>query len=297
MFKPIFALSQHHTNTKMEIKRLFLYVIWVLLLPACNGSAGDDGPLYKLPAEDLVELIRNEQLPPLEVVTLRDGNGHLISADSLIALQQTGEYFADFFLNQEGDIVEARLRPITIEDRELLSGRSKRVRLHNIDCSRKKMLLQLVYHRHQQVIKKGILTDRDANQRNLETVISIIEMCGMPTREEVDSIHMDAIWQIFQHVAGQKYRKKYFKELKSAAGRGDLDPVAVARLEDRILAADGQPQLYGTYLTQDPQTEVWVLYDLEAPEQVDVRRMRVGMGPLSEELQQWGIDFAVQQHQ
>lgn len=118
----------------------------------------------------------------------------------------------------------------------------------------------------------------------------------MPTLEEVDSSHMQILWEVFQYAASQKYRKKYFHQLKAAAMRGDLNLYDVVSLEDRILASDGQPQRYGTYLTFDRETDAWQLYQLEAPEEVDARRRKVGLGPLRDSLAHQGLSFDVPQY-
>lgn len=129
-----------------------------------------------------------------------------------------------------------------------------------------------------------------------EKVMSMLRDHQYPaTLEEVDSLHMKAVWQIFQHAAGQKYRKKYFKQLKTAAHRGDLDPAEVAQMEDRILVADGQPQRYGTYLKYDWPSKTYELYEMEAPELVDSRRSEVGLGPICEFLKEYRVDFSIAQ--
>lgn len=278
------------------MRRNFLFIAVLVLLWSCGDSIAEQEPLSKLPSRDLITLIKDNQWPSLDSVRIKDMHGHLISVDSLKALQITGMYFADFYLNKAGKIVETRLRPITDEDKDLMNGNYP-PRIFEVDCSQQEILLEQVLKRDQEVRTNGIISDFNANRENLELVISVIERCGMPTLEEVDSLHMEAIWQIFQHAASQKYRKKYFKHLKSAARRGDLNPAEVANMEDRILVADGQPQRYGTYLIHDRDTRTLSLYDLEAPEKVDARRATVGLGPISEFLIEYGIEFQVPQIQ
>lgn len=285
----------------MNSRRFIILSVWALFWLGCNGLSSDEpANLHQLPIEELILMIKNGQLPSLESAKLKDEHGNTISSDSLITLQKTGNYFADFFLNDSAEIVEARIRAITEADKKLMNevsrnGRSSQIKIWEVDCNQQKVLLEEVLIRDQQVRTNGIVSDFNANRDNLALVISIIEKCGMPTLEEVDSIHMEAVWQIFQHAADQKYRKKYFRALKSAAKRGDLNAGEVARMEDRILASDGQPQRYGTYIIQDLATNNWTLYELEAPERVDARRSEVGLGPLAEYLQGWQIPFSTPQ--
>ncbi|PHN07742.1 hypothetical protein CRP01_04925 [Flavilitoribacter nigricans DSM 23189 = NBRC 102662] len=284
-------------------KRLLPALLIAFFYLACGDLTSDvSGKLYKLPTEEMILLIRNQELPSLEGLIIKDKYGNQISTDSLMALQDADEYIPDLYVDAEGTIVEFRLRPMTPEDKQLMNdihkyGRSSEIRVVDVDCTRQRALLELVEKRNREVRTHGITSDLQANRDNLEMVISIIEHCGMPTLEEVDSVHMATVWTIFQQAASQKYRKKYFKYLKSAAERGDLDPIEVAKLEDRILVADGQPQRYGTYLIDENSDTPWALYKLEAPEQVDARRAKVGLGPLSEELEPYGISFTVPQIQ
>lgn len=280
------------------MKRSLLLSLCLTCLFSCREAPDK---LYPLPYEELVARITNGQQPSFEKAVFKDEAGRVITVDSMMALKSSGKYIEDFFVNREGEIAEVRLRKITEKDKTLLKelgddSRPKEVSIQDIDCSQQRKLLEQVGMRAYLVRKNGISSDFNANHENLQTVVSIIEKCGMPTLQEVDSSHMQALWEVFQYAAGQKFRKKYFYRLKKAAQQGDLDIAAVASLEDRILVADGQLQRYGTYLTHNWETDVWELYQLEAPDEVDARRATVGLGPLRDSLLRYGIDFAVPQH-
>lgn len=288
----------------MMFKRLPLLSVFLCLLLACGEDLSTEAvdPLHRMPDDDFIDLVRSNNFPALDSVVIRDMHYNIISRDSFEILQMAGLYFPELFVNDQGKIIEIRVRVTTDADQKLmdrLSGKSQssEIRILEVDCRQQSILLEQVLERDSAVRANGITSDFEANRANLEVVISIIENCGMPTLEEVDSLHMEAVWQIFQHAASQKYRKKYFKHLKSAAGRGDLKASEVAKMEDRILVADGQPQRYGTYLHFDRATDAYELYDLEAPERVDARRAEVGLGPIREFLAGYGVDFAVAQIQ
>lgn len=66
-------------------------------------------------------------------------------------------------------------------------------------------------------------------------------------------------------------------------------------MQDRILMMDGKPQIYGSQITQNNETNEWELYKLDNPEFVDKRRTEVGLEPLKEYVQNWNIEFNVKQ--
>ncbi|MEZ4993069.1 MAG: DUF6624 domain-containing protein [Saprospiraceae bacterium] len=274
-----------------------LIVLAILVLVGCRDAPEQ---LIPLPYEDLVSWMQKGQTPSFEKAVFKNMAGRTIPIDSVTNMMKSGQYFQDFYVNAKGEVLEVRIRKRTPKDDTLLNdlyngvGNSEIV-IRDVDCSNQRTLLEQVGMRAYLVRQNGIVTDFDANRQNLETVMSIIEKCGMPTLQEVDSTHMQILWEVFQYAAGQKYRKKYFHQLKAAALRGDLDLLDVASLEDRILASDGQPQRYGTYLVQNPETDLLELYQLEAPEQVDLRRAEIGLGPLRDSLERFGIAFEVPQ--
>lgn len=274
-------------------------IIVIFLACGDHADSGSSG-LTLLPQDEMFELMRNRQMPPLDAIELKEEHGRLITPDSLQTLLSSGKFTVDFYQNQEGEIVNGKVRRITEEDKKLRrKSRSMRegpdIRILFVECDQQKELLDLVLEREKKIRKNGYIVDFNAQRDNIETVISIIEQCGMPTLEVVDSIHMSAIWQVFRNDLGQKRRKQYFKHLKKAADRGDLNAGDVAGLEDQILVGDGQPQRFGTYVFQDRETGLWKLYELEAPESVDARRREVGLGPIGEYLVQWEIPFEVTQ--
>ena len=69
--------------------------------------------------------------------------------------------------------------------------------------------------------------------------------------------------------------------LAEAVKEAGAPPGLLARLEDRIRALEGLPQLYGTILDWDDGEQLSPL-SIEAPEAVDERRASVGMTPLAE---------------
>lgn len=64
---------------------------------------------------------------------------------------------------------------------------------------------------------------------------------------------------------------------------------ALALLKDRALMNDGKPQIYGSEIFNGE------LYDLSEPEYVNHRRREIGMEPIEDYLQRFGIMFDIKQ--
>jgi hypothetical protein len=66
-------------------------------------------------------------------------------------------------------------------------------------------------------------------------------------------------------------------------------------MEDRILMMEGKPQIYGSQISKNGETDKWELYTLEKPETADKRRAEVGLGSLKEYVKNWNIEFNIKQ--
>ncbi len=56
----------------------------------------------------------------------------------------------------------------------------------------------------------------------------------------------------------------------------------------------GKPQLYGSQILMNPD-RTYELNELKNPSTVDSRRAMMGMGPLSEYVGHWGLEFNAEQ--
>jgi len=154
-----------------------------------------------------------------------------------------------------------------------------------VDCKKKCEILRKVYESDQRIRKdNNLIKYAKEDHRNQELVVSIIEKCGMPSLDEVTQKEMDAIWLTLQHTV-KKFRKKYFPQIEKAVENGDLSKEQYAIMKDRILMDEGKPQLYGSQIKNGK------LYKLESPEFVNDRRKEMGMEPIEEYLEYFGIYF------
>lgn len=124
----------------------------------------------------------------------------------------------------------------------------------------------------------------EVHRRNAEALDALVDEHGWPGRSLVGSEGAQAAWIVAQHAIGSPaFQRKSLKLLKEAVARGEVEPVYVAYLEDRICFLERRPQRYGTQFDwdEDGQLSPWTLED---PARVDAFRASVGLEPLAERI-------------
>lgn len=119
----------------------------------------------------------------------------------------------------------------------------------------------------------------DAN--NMERLREIISEHGWPGQSMVGREAAIAAFLILQH-AIHETQIEYLPLVQAAVEAGELEGRWLAMLQDRVLVAEGNPQIYGTQLHQSESTGGLQLYPIEDEANVDARRQELGMIPLAE---------------
>lgn len=122
---------------------------------------------------------------------------------------------------------------------------------------------------------------------NLIRVEFILDTYGWPGPEVIGVEGDTTLFLVIQH-SNQKTQEKYLSMMQEAAKQGRIGPDQVARLEDRVAIRQGKKQIYGTQVTNDA-TGRSVFYPIEDINNVNIRRDSVGLEPLEEYAQQFGI--------
>ena len=123
---------------------------------------------------------------------------------------------------------------------------------------------------------------RAVHDANAARLAAILQEWGWPGEPQVGTRGAKAAWLIVQHAIAQPaFQRRALEALRDAAKRGDVPPVQVAMLEDRIHTLEGRPQRYGTQFDWDEHGELSPL-PLEDPGGVDERRRSVGLGSLAD---------------
>lgn len=114
----------------------------------------------------------------------------------------------------------------------------------------------------------------------------IIDEHGWPTYDLVGQEGEDAAWLIAQHAdLDPEFQAEALELLRAAVEDGQASPGNLAYLEDRIRAAQGEPQLYGTQTgcTRQGKPDQ---PEIEDPENLDERREEAGLPPYDDYLEE-----------
>ncbi|MFK3980352.1 DUF6624 domain-containing protein [Micromonospora sp. NPDC050397] len=113
---------------------------------------------------------------------------------------------------------------------------------------------------------------------------SVLDRHGWPRRSEVGDEAANAVWLLAQHAdRDPEFQRRCLGLLERAVRDGEASTVHLAYLTDRVLRAEGKPQVYGTQFWHDPDDpEKLTAQPIEDPAQLDDRRRAVGLAPFVE---------------
>ena len=139
-----------------------------------------------------------------------------------------------------------------------------------------RMLWSLTANRHpEQTRRNNMLGARawDTDSTNLIMVNEVLSECGFPRKSQVGEFGLLAVWLVFQH-SPLEQQERFLPQLEDAVRRGDIAPMYLAMLKDRIDIREGRPQKYGTQSGPDG------LCPLLDDSRVNEWRKEVGLPPI-----------------
>ena len=125
---------------------------------------------------------------------------------------------------------------------------------------------------------------------NVPVIKTIIKTYGWLGSKDIGEKANAAIYLVIQH-ADQKDRAYFLPIMRKAVKSNSASKQDLANLEDRVALDQGREQIYGTQLGMNEKTGKYYLFPLKDPEHVDLRRSEMGMIPIEEYLNQWGIVY------
>jgi len=134
--------------------------------------------------------------------------------------------------------------------------------------------------------EKGLAQEKE----HIARLVEIVDQHGWPTVRAVGEKAASGAFLILQHT-DLELQKRFLPLMRAATEAGDIPSDWLPLLEDRVLMAEGNKQIYGTQITRgaDGRPELWPIEDAE---HVHERRARVGLEPLSEYLKRFGLEYA-----
>ncbi|MBF9142700.1 hypothetical protein I2I01_13715 [Hymenobacter sp. BT439] len=132
---------------------------------------------------------------------------------------------------------------------------------------------------------------RTIDERNTKRVTEIIDQYGWPGKNLVGRMGSLTAFLVIQH-ADAPVQQKYLPMMREAAAKGELAKGNLALLEDRVLVRQGKPQIYGSQLRTNPDTQKMEFSPIEDEAHVDERRSAVGLEPIAVYAKRFGLDYA-----
>lgn len=121
----------------------------------------------------------------------------------------------------------------------------------------------------------------EIDQANLKKIAAIIDVHGWVGPEQVGRLASNTLFIVIQH-AELDVQRRYLPKVREAVKQPFADASWLAYLEDRIAIREGRKQRYGTELwSANGQLDHT---SLEDPENIDERRAKLGLPPISKSL-------------
>lgn len=120
------------------------------------------------------------------------------------------------------------------------------------------------------------------DQANTKWLKDVVNRHGWPGQSLVGARGAAAAWLLVQHADHDPSFQRRSLDLMTAMPTGEMTPHHIAYLTDRVLLAEGTPQLYGTQVQQ--VDGIYQPCNLANPDSVDQRRDSVGLEPLADYL-------------
>lgn len=139
-----------------------------------------------------------------------------------------------------------------------------------------RMLWTLTANRYpEQTRRNDMLRARawNTDSTNLVMVNEILSEGGFPRKSQVGEFGLLAVFSVFQHNPLEQ-QQKFLPQMEKAVSNGDIAPMYLAMLKDRIDVREGRPQKYGTQWGPDG------LCPLLDSSRVNEWRQEVGLPPI-----------------
>ena len=137
-------------------------------------------------------------------------------------------------------------------------------------------------------------SQRTRDIENMAKLKKILDQHGFPGKSLVGKTASEAAFYVLQH-SDIAYQKKYFPLVRNAVDEGELDPMLLAKMEDRILMREDSKQKYGTQLKSNQEGSL-ELVPIEDQFNVDCRRKQVNLPPINDYLRSNNIEPILVKH-
>ncbi|MCG8839041.1 hypothetical protein G1K37_11865 [Tenacibaculum dicentrarchi] len=130
---------------------------------------------------------------------------------------------------------------------------------------------------------------------NLVKIQKILDKKGWLSPKIIGNQGNSTLFLVIQH-SPLKVQEKYLPMMREAVKNGNARASSLALLEDRVSLRKGGKQIYGSQIRRDKETGEYFVSPLVDPENVDKRRIEVGLEPISNYINYWNMTWDVKKH-
>lgn len=151
-----------------------------------------------------------------------------------------------------------------------MSNLETEIKIELLDRSRKDQNMR------NKTLQQGMSAwDENLDKDNTAYLKSLVESSGWPTLSSFGPEVVQAAWLLVQHADHDPDFQAYCLELMKALPEDEVMLWNIAYLEDRLLVAKNEPQLYGTQFYKDGES--FSPRPIKDEEQLDARRAVMGL--------------------
>ncbi|MDR2064656.1 MAG: hypothetical protein LBP85_02935 [Prevotellaceae bacterium] len=150
--------------------------------------------------------------------------------------------------------------------------------------------------RNSNEMRQLVKTINEKNSANLVKITKILDEKGWLGHDIIGERGSKILFSIIQQYADIKTQENYLPMIKEAVAKGNADPAYLALLEDDMALKLGKRQIYGSHIGIDVTTGKHYVAPLEDPDNVDKRRMEVGLSKYQDYLSIFGITWNIDEY-
>jgi KDO2-lipid IV(A) lauroyltransferase len=227
----------------------------------------------------------------LVCVAIRQGDRLRFHIDGPFTMPHTGDKSRNLWLHAAQ--VTAALERLIRHHPEQWLWLHRRWKLLPGDPRARLRLQLLALDAHDQAVRAELAADgrlfegydprmEALHRYNAEQLSVLVDVHGWPGHSAAGEDGAAAAWRIAHHAIATPSLQRRFRDcLAEAAQRGEVPPLQLAMLEDRIRHLEGRPSRYGTLLDWTP-TGTLSAGPVEEPDSIDARRAALGLPPLGD---------------
>ena len=136
---------------------------------------------------------------------------------------------------------------------------------------------------------------RENDSINRVKVTNILDEHGWLGPDVIGNQGNTTLFLVIQH-SDPETLNKYLPMMRDAVSKGNASPAHLALLEDRAAIYNGEKQIFGSQIGQDPETKEYYVLPLIDPDNVNKRRAEVCLDPIEDYIDNWGIIWDVEKY-